>query len=522
VAVGDLDGDGRLDLAVTGQTAFAQLIHGYYGDYYTTVYNGHVNVLLGDGHGGFTAQDTRLLGGPAPDSVALADFDGDGRKDVATADAWYSGVSVLKVNADGTLQDPAVSATGYAPRSLAAVDLDGDGRLDLATANLGGDVSVLRGLGNGAFEPPRSVSPGGTPLSVAVGDINGDGRLDLAATSRVFTPTGYYDGYYTGYLNVLLGYGDGTFARPQATELPNDYPGAVALADLDGNGSPDAAVADDPAGEVAVLRNAGDWVLPPSLRIDDVTVTEGDAGTAAAVFTVRLVAGGSQTVTVGYGTADGTAVAGRDYAATSGVLTFTPGVTVQTITVPVNGDLTDEYDESFFVNLSGAANADVYDGQGAATVLDNDPPPSISINNASVREGRRGTTVLVFTVTLSAPSEKVVRVNFATADGTATTADNDYRSTSGTLSFAPGQTTATVSVAVVGDRRQEPDETLFVNLSGADNADIAHGQGLGTILTDDVHGPHGKNKPAKAAAAEWQGLATLLAEDLSDSHDKKK
>lgn len=499
VAVGDIDGDGHLDLVATGQTAFTQSYTGYYGGtYYSTVYNGYVNVLLGNGSGSFSDGGTHLLYGASPDSIVLADFDGNGRTDVAAVDAWYSTVSVL-LNIDGTLQDPVNSSTGYAPRSAAAGDLDGDGKLDLVTADSYG-VSVLRGKGDGTFESLHSLSVNGYPLSVAVGDVNADGRLDLVVTSNQFTCTSYgyygcYDGYYTGSVNVVLGYGDGTFASPEATTLPNGSPVAVALTDLDGNGSPDAAVADSGAGQVSVLRNASDWVLPPSLRISDVTVTEGDSGTVNAVFTVRLLAGGNQTVTVHYSTADGTAIAGKDYVATSGTLTFAPGDTTQTITVLVKGDLTDEYDESFSVTLSNATNANIDDPYATGTILDNDPPPTLSINDVSIREGgRKSTKVMVFTVTLSAPSEKWVYVNFATADGTATTADNDYRATSGTLAFAPGQTTATISVVVVGDSKQEPDETFYVNLSGAVNAGIDDAQGLGTILDDDTPPGHGKKK----------------------------
>jgi hypothetical protein len=115
--------------------------------------------------------------------------------------------------------------------------------------------------------------------------------------------------------------------------------------------------------------------------------------------------------------------------------------------------------------------------------------PSISIGDVSVTEGNSGTTSAAFTVTLSGPSLDTVTVNYAAADGTATTADNDYRATSGTLTFSPGQTSKTVTVLVNGDRKVEPDETFFVNLSNPANASLADGQGRGTILNEDAAPP---------------------------------
>src|SRR5207244_2505474 len=100
-----------------------------------------------------------------------------------------------------------------------------------------------------------------------------------------------------------------------------------------------------------------------------------------------------------------------------------------------------------------------------------------------------GTTNASFTVSLSAAASGTVTVDFATADGTAT-APSDYTSQNGTLSFAPGETTKTITVPVVGDTAVELDETFFVNLTGASaNATIADSQGLGTILNDDAAPP---------------------------------
>ena len=144
----------------------------------------------------------------------------------------------------------------------------------------------------------------------------------------------------------------------------------------------------------------------------------------------------------------------------------------------------DEANETFNVNLSGAANASIIDSQGVATINDNDPTPSLTINNVSVTEPDSGTVAMVFTVTLSAASGRSVSVSYQTASGTATTI-LDYTSTSGTLTFSPGQTTRTISVSVRGDNSQESNETLFVNLSSPSNVTIADSQGQGTIVNDD-------------------------------------
>ena len=225
-------------------------------------------------------------------------------------------------------------------------------------------------------------------------------------------------------------------------------------------------------------------VLPtPSLAVNDVSVAEGDGGATDLVFTVSLSMISSQTVTVAYGTGDGTATA-ADYTAVTGSLSFTPGVTSQTVAVPVLGDRLDEIDETFSVVLSGASNATIADAQGVGFILDDDAAPALSISDASVTEGDGGTVGLVFTVSLSAASGKSVAVAYGTADGTAKS--SDYSARSGSLSFAPGVTSQTVLVPVLGDPLDEIDETLSVKLSAPSNASIADAEGVGTILDDDA------------------------------------
>ena len=126
----------------------------------------------------------------------------------------------------------------------------------------------------------------------------------------------------------------------------------------------------------------------PLLSINDVAIIEGNAGTTDAVFTVTLSVDSGQTVTVDYATANGGAIAGQDYQATSGTLTFTSGGPLtQTIAVPVIGDTINEYDDDFLVELSAPVNAEIGDGLGAGTIA-NDDLPRVTIDDAG-RLGRR-------------------------------------------------------------------------------------------------------------------------------------
>ncbi len=272
------------------------------------------------------------------------------------------------------------------------------------------------------------------------------------------------------------------------------YDGNIAYKILTG-----PAVSADPAynGMDAVdlsLTNLDDD--PPTLlRISSgMTVTEGNSGTVAAVFTVTRTGPTDKTTTVDYsiatnivGAPNPLATAGSDFTAVSGTLTFAPGETSQTITVWVNGDTLIEPDEDFGVVITNPNNATIIGGLGLATILNDDTQPALTIGDVTMLEGNSGTTWFVFTVSLSAPSSQTVSVNYATADGTATSSgkSGDYKAASGTLTFAPGETTKTIRIAVYGNKTKEGNETFFVNLSGAAGAVIGDGQGLGTIVNDD-------------------------------------
>ncbi len=240
--------------------------------------------------------------------------------------------------------------------------------------------------------------------------------------------------------------------------------------------------------DVGAFEYVGSGPPPlPSLSIGDATVTEGNSGTVTAQFTVSLSTGSSQTVTVNYATANGTAQAGSDYVAASGSVTFSPGSVQRTINVTVNGDTVVEPNETFSVNLSAPTNATLADGQGVGTITNDDTAslPTLSINDVTVTEGNSGTVTAQFTVSLSAPSTQTVSVNYATANGTAQ-AGSDYVAASGSATFSPGSVQQAINVTVNGDTVVEPNETFSVNLSAPTNATLADGQGVGTITNDDT------------------------------------
>ncbi|MEZ5944746.1 MAG: Calx-beta domain-containing protein [Planctomycetaceae bacterium] len=240
----------------------------------------------------------------------------------------------------------------------------------------------------------------------------------------------------------------------------------------------------------------------PSLSVTSANVTEG--GTLS--FVVTLSAASNVPVSFDYSTADGTASAGFDYLAASGTVVIPAGMTSAIVNVSTTQDSDFEADETLTLSLTGSSGAIIGAPNATGTIVNDDqaPLPTISISDASIAEGKLNTkgknagtpqyTNMSFIVTLSAPSNVPVTADFATLDGTATVADSDYIAAAGTITFAPGTTSQTVSVTIVGDNTQESDETFSVLLSNASNASIGDGSGTGSILDDDTGGGGGGGK----------------------------
>jgi len=264
VAVADVNGDGKLDVAVANDSDNP---------------NGSVAILLGNGDGTFQPAVNYNSGGQSALSVVIADLNGDAKQDVVVLNASGT-LGVLRGNGDGTFQ-PVVthSSGGTSPSSVAVADLNGDAKLDLVVTNeTGGNdevVAVLLGNGDGTFKPAVAYSSGGfLPSSVAVSDVNGDGKLDVLVTSFC-NVNGSCPG--EGVLGVLLGNGDGTFQAAVTYDTGGIDAQWLAVADVNGDGKADVVVVNcGPTGAsscglgnlAAVLLGNGDGTFLPAVTYD--------------------------------------------------------------------------------------------------------------------------------------------------------------------------------------------------------------------------------------------------------------
>ncbi len=227
VAIGDLNGDGKADMATSNQ-------------------NGNsVSVFLNNGNGTF-ATKVDYTTGNTPESVAIGDLNGDGKPDIVSANGLGNSVSVLFNKGNGTFRAKTDYTTGTFPYSVAIGDLNGDGKADIATANINGDsASVLLNNGDGTFADKVDYTTGTGPIIIAIADVNGDGKADMATANQTNTS-----------VSVFLNNGNGTFAA-KVDYTTGASPDSVAFGDLNGDGKADMAVANENSTSVSVFLNNG-------------------------------------------------------------------------------------------------------------------------------------------------------------------------------------------------------------------------------------------------------------------------
>ena len=259
-------GDGTFDNPVyyaVGEQPYALLLEDVSGDGIEDLVtanggSGDLSVRHGTGDGGF-GPETRFPVGPGPFAVATGDFNDDGFKDVAVAlygdgNQDLGGAAILLGSGDGSFEPARRFAAGILPRSLAVGDFDRDGRTDVAVVSWGTDVgdasvAILLGLGDGTFTPPTRFAVGSWPESVVAADLNGDGLLDLAVGQAT--------------VSILLGRGDGTF-EPELRFEAGDGLNGIAVADMNGDERRDLVVTNaSTSGSVAIVLNRGAIVTHP-------------------------------------------------------------------------------------------------------------------------------------------------------------------------------------------------------------------------------------------------------------------
>ena len=475
VAVADVNQDNKLDVVTTN------------------LQTNDIFVYPGTGDGKFILDEDKYsftVGASIPGALIVEDFNGDGKLDVVTGNYGSDNISVLLGNGDATFGSPSNFAVGgKQPSGIAATDFNGDKKLDIVVTNQKSDnISVMFGKGDGSFSSPSKFPVGEHPLNPAIGDLNNDGKPDII-TANSDSDT----------ISVLLGKGKGNFETAIDFSTDNgrendilvetdegNSPQEVVVEDFNGDGKLDIAVTNFYSSNVSILLNTSNiGTNQPKIAIEDTTIVEGNKGKKNAKFTVTLDNPSDETVKVNYATANGTAKANKDYKPTKGSIAFKPGQTEKTITVPIFGDTREEGNEKFKLNLSKPKNAKLGDKEGFGTIEDNDDGPTeISIGNTSITEGNKGKKNAKFTVTLDNPSDETVKVNYATANGTAK-ANKDYKPTKGSITFKPGQTEKTITVPIFGDIREEKNEKFKLNLSKPKNAKLGDKGGIGTIKDND-------------------------------------
>lgn len=225
------------------------------------------------------------------------------------------------------------------------------------------------------------------------------------------------------------------------------------------------------------------------LEIGDASVTEGDAGTTQAIFSITLSEPLGSDLTFTVASSNIGAASGSDYTAVNQVMTLTAGETMTNIAVNVAGDTVDETDtETFSVSLSAISDPAVFatDAQGAGSILDDDDAPILIIASTNVTEGNAGTTTMDFFIALSEASGRAIQFSLGTTSGTAT-AGSDYSTSNRTFILLAGTVSTNFRVTVIGDFLDEDsNETFFLNISAATNVSVTNTQVQGAIVDDDA------------------------------------
>ena len=382
---------------------------------------------------------------------------------------------------------PQTAATGrFLPNKLAVTlpvvllddkVIEGDETFELTVANSTGQVTIANATAIGTIVDDDTPALSITDASGDEGDaLRFEIDLSSASTAVVEVDVNTSDGTAKNASDYNLIQGNMTFSPGETTRtiLVRTIEDSVSEATETFTvtlSSPKNALLRDATAVGTILDDDA-----PSLSVADVSGDEG----RPLDFVVSASSSSLATMTVVYGTKDGTALSGQDYLWRRGTLTFAAGTTSRTVTVPTLNDVLDEPAETFVLALATPTNATLAVSSADGTIVDNDPP-RLSVAGVRRTEGR----VFDFVVSASSASADQITVNYETRDSTAT-AGEDYQAAQGTLTFAPGETAKTVSVVTLNDTLDEPQERFTVNLSTPVNATLAVALADGTIFDNDT------------------------------------
>lgn len=484
IVSGIFDNDNNLDLAVVNSEA------------------GTVSVLYNNGDATFLAAQS--YGGVShPYGLDIGDFNDDGYVDMAVASYFTNRVAIFLNNGNGTFAEAVSYGVGSYPYSLDVGDIDGNGSLDIAVANINSDnVSVLLNNGEGIFAAANNYAVGDYPYAVALGDVKGDEYLDLAVAN-----------YGACNAVVLPNEGDGTFGAAEIY-LIADSPGSITLNDLNGDGELDLVLTYFYNKLLVMLNNQdGTFAAPQYYNIgyDPCDISASDFN-GDGYFDLVTANTDSNSVSVLLNRGDGTFAAAKNYST---------GVEPRSVsTGDFNGDgfldiVTANYDsETLSVLLNNgdgtfAVEVKYLIGSGSQIVrvadFDNDNRLDLAVTN------RDGDNVYVLLNTTSFGelafgepeysvsedgtfidievcrtngSEGIVTVDYAIDDGTAT-AGEDYTEVSGTLTFAVAETEKTIRIPIIDDEEEEDDETVELVLSNPTGGALLGAQYSAVLLIVD-------------------------------------
>ncbi|MEG4274439.1 MULTISPECIES: S8 family serine peptidase [unclassified Microcoleus] len=477
IAVGNFNADDLLDIAITQSSG-----NGF-------VPEGNVGIYLGTGQGGFATPVTVNVG-QSPSAIAAGDLNGDNFLDIAVANQNSNNITILSANGQGIFGNPTNINVGQSPSAIAVGDLNGDNFLDIAVANSGSNsISILFGTENGSFGNPTNINVGLNPSAIKIGDFNGDSRQDLAVSNSG-----------SNNVSILAGNGSGGFSSATNFSVGTN-PSSLAIANFNADDRLDIAVANRGSNNVSVLLNS-----PNTINFGTATFsgTEGDADTVVNIPVT--ISGGTpfaDVIVPIVSDTNSSATQNSDYTLSPTSLTFPAGgtSTEQNIAVTIKPDNIAENAETVILNFGTIAGGIAGTTNQATLTIPSNGTVSYAVAAAvaAVAEGNTGTVSVTFTVTRSGGIGAASSVNYAIA-GTATNG-SDYNNiggtsgatdVNGTVNFAAGETSKTITLDVLGDSAIEPDETISVTLSNpiapGPTPTITTATATTTITNDDTAG----------------------------------